>query len=313
MAPPAPPPSPDSPRPLPRRPASRPAARSNRPRFGALDGLWLGALTALALALSACLGELTRLHLPGSLGAAGIVAALYLLGWRARDRAAGIGAALLVAISPLSLHTAAASPQSALFSLLCLLALFAFVAGSSLAALALAAAAALVRVDGLVLGLLLLGLSLAQGRKRAALGTALFLVPVLVGWAVRLFLLHEPPPALRLGLQSSIGVWLIAPPTLLLFWLLLPLSAEWSEAARRARWLPTALWAGASLMVGAVASLTTAQGMCLPLIVLLSALAGGGLSRLLPTLAGESPRPLTRYILATLAVLGLVGLHLRLE
>ena len=44
------------------------------------------------------------------LAAAGIVDALYLLGWRARDRAAGVTAGLLAATSLPFLHIAAHSP-----------------------------------------------------------------------------------------------------------------------------------------------------------------------------------------------------------
>ena len=79
---------------------------------------------------------------------------------------------------------------------------------------------------------------------------------------------------------------------------------------RRARWLPIVFWSILSLGTASVCSLTTAEGMRLPLMPLLCVLAGGGLSRLLPTLAGEFPRPALRYALAALAVLGLVGLHL---
>jgi hypothetical protein len=308
------PPDSNPPRSLPRRPLPRPSAvRANRPRFGTLDAVWMVFLAALSLAHSFRLGAFADGHAVGSLEAAGTVVALYLLGWRARDRAAGIGSGLLAATSALFLSMAAYSPQSAGFVLLTMAALFAFVAGSSLAALALAAAATFVRPDGLLLGLLLLGLALAQGRKRAAYGAAVFLVPLLAVWSGRITLGHGPPTLPRWDIQTEALHWLWIPATMLLLWLLLPFCAEMSEVQRRARWLPVVLWSGLALADASTLSCTTPLGTLLTVMPPLFALAGGGLSRLLPTLAGEFPRPAVRYTLAVLAVLGLVGLHIRLE
>lgn len=310
----APPSDPDAPRPLPRRPAPRPpAARANRPRFAPLDAAWAVVLAALSLALSARLGGFSHGQIAGSCAAAGTVAALYLLGWRARDRAAGVSAGLLAATSGSFLSGYAYSPLSAAFTLLTVAALFAFVAGSSLAALALAAVATLVRHDGLLLGLLLLGLALAQQRKRAVYGAAVFLVPLLALWSGRIASGHGPPPLPAFGLHAGPLLWLWTPAAALLLWLLLPFCAEMSEPGRRARWLPVVLWAALALVDASLLSDTTRAGMMLPLMPPLFALAGGGLSRLLPTLAGEFPGPAGRYTLAVLAVLALVGLHVRLE
>ncbi len=307
---------PGTPRPLPRRPAPRPSVptRANRPRFQPLDGLWMLALCLVSLGVSYWLGEVSGRRLGGSLLAAGTAAALYALGWRARDRAAGVSAALLAACSPQFLHLAAYAPQSAAFTLLSVCALLAFVAGSSLAALALAAGAAMVRPDGgLALGLLLLALSVGQRRKRSLLGAALFFMPVAAFETARVVLGYGLPHLPVWGGHWESWRWLYAPASLLLCWLLLPLCGEWTEGPRRARWLPVALWAGLYLTLSSGESAATPSGMLLPLLPLLFALAGGGLSRLLPPLAGESPSPLRRYILATLAVLGLILLHLRLE
>ncbi len=307
--------NPDAPRPLPRRPASRPtlAARANRPRFQALDTVWMVLLCLVSLVGSAWLGELAGRRLWGSLAAAGTVAALYALGWRARDRAAGVSAGLLAAASVQFLYSAAYSPQSALFALLTTAALFAFVAGSSLAALALAVGAAIVRSDGVLLGLLLLALSAAQQRKRVGYGAIVFFVPVIAYLAGRLALGYGLPPLPVFGLHGGVWRWLWTPASGLLVWLGLPFCGEWSEPQRRARWLPVVLWLGISLLSASALSATTPLGMLLPVLPLVFAVAGGGLSRLLPTLAGESPRPALRYLLATAAVLVLVGLHLRLE
>ena len=309
-----PPSEPDTPRPLPRRSVPRPStARANRPRFAPLDAVWMAALATISLALSAHAGSFAQGQAAGSGAAAGTVAALYLLGWRARDRAAGVGAGLLAATSSVFLSSAAYSPLSAAFTLLTIAALFAFIAGSSLIALALAAVATLVRPDGLLLGLLLLGLALAQQRKRAIYGAAVFLVPLLVVWSARIASGHGSPPLPAFRLHTGPLLWLWTPAAALLAWLLLPFCAEMSEEMRRARWLPVVLWAALALAAASLLSDTTPTGMLLPLMPLLFALAGGGLSRLLPMLAGEFPSPAGRYALAVLAVLALVGLHVRLE
>jgi hypothetical protein len=175
------------------------------------------------------------------------------------------------------------------------------------------AGATFVRPDGLLLGLLLLGLALAQGRKRAAYGAAVFLVPLLAVWSGRIALGHDPPTLPRWDIQTEALHWLWIPATALLLWLLLPFCAEMSEVQRRARWLPVVLWSGLALADASTLSCTTPTGTLLTVMPPLFALAGGGLSRLLPTLAGEFPRPAVRYTLAVLAVLGLVGMHVRLE
>ena len=302
----------DAPRPLPRRPVPS-AVRANRPRFQPLDAVWMVVLAALSLAVTYLTSDRAPDQWVGTLSAGGTVAGLYLLGWRARDRAAGVGGALLAATSLPYLHAAAYSSQSAPFALLTVAALFALIAGSSLAALSLAAFATLVRPDGLLLGLLLLGLAFAQHRKRALIGAALFFGIILMELAARFTFSHEAIPVPPVGLQDGPWRWLSAPAAALLAWFLLPLCAEWSEPVRRARWLPVVVWAVAYFLEASLLKLTTPAGMLLPLLPLLFALAGGGLSRLLPTLSGEIPTPALRYVLAVLAVTSLAGLHVKLE
>lgn len=307
-------PDPDTPRPLPRRPLPRPAqSRVSRPPFQFLDGLWALGLAGLALGHLALLGDLGAPHTGAALAAAATVAALYGLGWRARDRAAGVTAAGLAAASGPFLHAMAFSGQSAPVTLLLTAALLAYVWGPSLAALGLCALAALLRPDTALLGLLLLGLSLAQHRRRAVYGAAVFGVPLLAIWSGQVALGHKFDTVPAVHLSAARLDWLFTPASLLLLGLLLPLAGEMSEPMRRARWLPTLLWFLLSLVAASVLQAATPTGMLLPLVPPLFALAGGGLSRLLPTLAGEYPGPGPRYVLAVLAVLGLVGLHARLE
>ena len=300
--------------PLPRRtvPQAR-AVRANRPPFGLLDALWLAALTTLALVVAARLVSFHSQTSAGLAAAAGTVGALYLLGWKARDRAAGLCAGLLAATSLPFLHLCAASPQSALFMLLTVAALFAFVAGSSLAALALAAGATFVRPDGLGLGLLLVGISLVQHRRHSVYGAALYFVTVLGAWSAQIALGYSRPP-LPVFQATAAGVQVLAAPaSLLLLWFLLPLFAEISDPIRRARWLPVLLWTILSLGIVSIYAPASPTAATLPLRAMLFALAGGGLSRLLPTLTGEIPRPALRYALAALATMALIRLHIRLE
>jgi hypothetical protein len=304
----------DTERPLPRRLAPQPRPpRANRPKFGLFDSVWIALLLVLTIGVSYRTFGFGPNTAGGLLSAAGTVASLYLLGWKARDRAAGLGAGLLAATSPPFLHLCATSPQSALFMLLTISALFAFVAGSSLAALALAAGATFVRPDGLLLGLLLAGLSIVQHRKRSIYGAALYLAAVPAIWAAQIALGHKSLVLPGFGFHAEAIHVLAAPASLLLLWFLLPLFAEISEPMRRARWAPVMLWALLTLGIDLVYAPVSPAAMALPLTAVLYGLGGGGLSRLLPTLTGEIPRPFLRYALAALAVLTLAGLHWRLE
>ena len=201
----APPPDPDAPRPLPRRalPRPRPPARTARASRRSTPSGWSlwprsrwrcpptgsgsGARTGRRVAVR------RRGRSPPCICSAG---------GRGTGRRAWARACWRRPASR-SFPAAAYSPQSAAFTLLTVAALFAFVAGSSLAALALAAGAALVRPDGLLLGLLLLGLALAQQRKRAVYGAAVFLVPLLAVWSGRIASGHGLPPLPAFGFHPG--------------------------------------------------------------------------------------------------------------
>ena len=306
-----PPPPADAPRSLPRRgPAVKPV---RPPRLVPQDWAWMSALVMLSLVVA---GVIPHAPWPSPAGAAAFAATtalLYLLGWRARDRATGVIAGLLLATSaPFVLH-ATALPREAVFTLLMVTALFSFVAGSSLLALAFAGLAALARPDGLLLGLLLLLLSFAQGRKRAPLGALMFLIAAVGGWAALMGVWHQPLPSLHSGGKDWLWTWAAAPGMAFITWLLLPFCAELGEAPRRARWLPIVLWALVSLFVGSFVRVGDRTATEFGLMPIWFVLAAGGLSRLLPALTGEVPMPWARYLLALLAVLGLLGMRLRTE
>lgn len=265
------------------------------------------------------------LQFVGAITEAGTVILAYLLGWRARDRATGIIAALLLATSlpfsamatslPLTMQETT-SGATALFCLLSLGALFAFVAGSSLAALTLAACATLARPEGVLLGLVLLGLSLAQHRKRALIGAAVFLLPVGIGLSAQVLFAHQRLSLPNFSPHADLLLWLASPAAVFLLWFLLPFCGELGDGVRRARWLPIILW---TVLSFAAESLLRFGGGVTPLLPLLPLLPplflllAGGLSRLLPMLAGEFPSPILRYVLATLAVLSLIGLRASFE
>ena len=282
--------------------------RNSRPRFQILDAVWMFLLAALALGFAFYFHGKAVLGHPRVSPAAGIVAALYLLGWRTRDRAAGVTAALLAATSLPMLTACLQSPLSATFTLLTLTALFAFVTGSLLAAGVLAGCAMVLRPDGILLGFVLLALSLAQRRRRVWIGISLFVALAAAG-AARVFLSHGMPPTPVFGFYAGALRWIATPATCLLLWFLLPFCAEMGESMRRVRWLPVVLWTPLYLLSASLVSVGTPSAMLLPLMPLIFALSGCGLSRLLPNLAGEIPYPLVRYVIAILAVAGLVALH----
>ena len=235
------PPPADAPRPLPRRGATSPKG-VRAPRLVPQDIFWTVALALLALTASFFVPNSSSHGMAGPAYAAGTTGLLYLLGWRARDRATGIIAALLLATSlPFAAH-AVAAPREALAVLLATASLFAFVAGSSLLALAFAGLGALARPDVLLLGLLLLLVSLAQRRRRAVWGAAFFLGIVCFGGGILYGLGHTRMPAMYVGARDGLLLWAAGPGMVFSTWLLLPFCAELGEAPRRARWLPVVLW-----------------------------------------------------------------------
>lgn len=295
-------PAPGAPRPLPR--GGRGAAKNTRPRFQAVDAVWMVLLAALFVGLAVWNRPPNGGQWADVATGAGTVLLTYLLGWRASGRAAGVIGALLLATSAPFVSAIHDSLFPDLFALLTVGALFAFVAGSSLAALGLAAVATVFRWDGLLLGLILLTLSLVQHRRRAAWGTLLFLslAAGAVFAGIQLHTLSSPV----LDFHPTLPHFLMSPTFAFLTWFLLPFCAEMGDSVRRARWLPIVLWA---LVFPAANCFWQFGASSLPFLPVLFALIAGGLARLLPVLAGEFPIPALRYVIATLAVVWLVGLR----
>ncbi len=305
------PPSPDSSAPLPRYERKRtPAAKSPRPRFQAADAALAMLFGGASFALSASMHSRHAGGAPAFLLSALTAGMTYLLGWRCGGRTCGIIAGSLTALS-LGFAQATAYSDTALLTLLMVAALFAFACEASVAACALAGLAAVARPDGALLGFLLLVLMAVRARRLFLPGLGAFLAGAFIGGSARVFLLHMPFPASAVYAAGGGVSWLLKPAQSLMLWLLVPLCAEMTDPARRARWLPTALWGIVSLAIAVCVHFGGINSTALPLMPLLSVLAAGGLARLMPSLAGELPA--ARYALATLAIAGLLLLRGHLE
>lgn len=305
------PPSSDPSSPLPRYERKRTgAAKAPRPRFQAADGALAGLFAMLFFAMGA-LGRGWHAELAlASLVSALTAGVTYLLGWRCGGRTCGIIAGSLTALS-FGFAQASVSSNTALLTLLTVASLFAFACEAPLAACALAGFAAALRLDGGLLGVLLLALVAARARRQLPLSLGGFVTAAIVGGSLRVLVLHAPFPMLTLGFGGGAAFWLGRPAQALTLWLLVPLCAELTDPARRGRWLPTAWWGVLYLALTLCLHLGSLSDTALPLMPVVFVLAAGGLARLMPALAGELPA--LRYGLAALAVVGLIGLRGQIE
>lgn len=251
----------------------RTPSRPARPRFQILDAV--NAALFPAIFVIVC----RFLHAPfaaGMLLGALSVATLYGLGWRMAGRACGVTASLLLATSVTFAREAThAAP-------LFMLAVF----GSTFLLLLWACATTRAARTAWVVAVL-------AGAGGLAAGSA---------WG------QVAGPHLRFSAAAL--QWLVSPGQAFLCWFWLPFVAEMGDRTRRARWLPLLLWTAAAL---AACSCVQWAGVPMALFVIPAALllTAGGMARLLPILAGEVPT--LRYLLATLAVIGLVVVRARLE
>lgn len=300
------PPSSDPSSPLPRYERKRTgAAKAPRPRFQAADGALAGLFAMLFLAMGTLVrGGHAALALP-LLTSALTAGMTYLLGWRCGGRLCGIIAGSLAALSVSFAQTT--SQQGSLVALLTVAALFVFAADAWLAACALAGLAMAAGADGLLLTVVLFSLTVARSPRLLLPCTGAILAAFFAGEGIRVFLLHAPAAMPTLGGTNEVALWLLQPAQALTLWLLVPLCAELTDPARRARWLPCALWAALSLAGTALVHFGGTAPTLPALMPIVFVLAAGGLARLMPTLAGELPA--LRYGLAALAVVALLGLR----
>ncbi len=301
------PPAPDPSSPLPRYERKRTgAAKAPRPRFQAADGALAGLFAMLFLAIGA-LGRGGHAELaPASLVSALTAGMAYLLAWRCGGRTCGIIAGSLTALS-FGFAQASVSADTALLTLLIVASLFAFACEAPVAACALAGFAAALRLDGALLGVLLLALIAARARRQLPLSLGGFVAAALAGGSLRVLVLHAPFPAPTLGFGGGAAFWLGRPAQALALWLLVPLCAELTDPARRGRWLPAAWWGVLYLALTFCLHMGSLSDTALPLMPVVFVLAAGGLARLMPTIAGDIPA--LRYGLAALAVVALLGLR----
>jgi len=243
---------------------------------------------------------------PASLVSALTAGMAYLLAWRCGGRTCGIIAGSLTALS-FGFADASVSSGTALLTLLIVASLFAFACEAPVAACALAGFAAALRLDGALLGVLLLALIAARARRQLPLSLGGFVAAAVAGGSLRVLVLHAPFPAPTLGLGGGAAFWLGRPAQALTLWLLVPLCADLTDPARRGRWLPAAWWGVLYLALTLCLHLGSLNDTALPLMPVVFVLAAGGLARLMPALAGELPA--LRYGLAALAVVALLGLR----
>ncbi len=305
------PPSPDPSSPLPRYERKRgSSAQAPRPRFQAADAVLTVLFCAAFLAVSRLAHNGHSREILAAAFAALTAGMTYLLGWRCGGRTCGIVAGSLTAFS-LSFTEASVHSATALLMVLVIAALFAFACDAMVIACALAGFAAATRPDGALPGLLLLALVGVRSRRLLLPSVGVFLVAVLAGGSLRVFFLHALFPAPQFDVSAQAVSWLLQPAQLLTVWLLIPLCAELTDPARRVRWLPTALWGVLYLPLTLFVHFGGINDAMLPLMPVVFVLAAGGLARLMPLLAGEIPA--ARYGLATLAIVGTLGLRAHTE
>lgn len=305
-----PPPS-DTPRPLPRIERGRTSLpKPARPRFQALDAVWLAVITAAFLAASFAAHRESGWLTPTTLLSILTLTATYLLGLRIAGRGCGIVSGLLTATS-YSYVASSASWEGNAFTLATVAALFACAADLTLPACAFAGLATAIRPDGTLLALLLLALFSIRVPKQAMPGAALLVLIAASGWAIRLTLGHQIFPVPVFHAETWPIGWAVKPASLFLLWFLAPFCADLTDTLRRPRWLPVALWAGAYALANSVVHFAPASDTAVAMMPIVFLMVGGGMARLLPTLAGE--RPEFRYALATLAVAALLIIRGSLE
>ncbi|BDI31290.1 hypothetical protein CCAX7_33410 [Capsulimonas corticalis] len=288
------------------------AQRAPRPKFRPVDTLWLTTLAILSLAATVIRFGVDAIGDIGAFAAAATVAGLYFIGWRVRDRTTGVIAGALLALSLTYTGSLIGHPETAVFTLLCTAAFAAMAGGQLIGAALLAAIASVIRPDGLLLGAALLCMPPSDDSRLRWRPIGLFLITTALG-ALVAYSLRYAPPALRIGITPILLGQAILGGNAVLAWFLWPFLAELGEPLRRQRWLPFIVW---TVLYAAAESLFyfLQPGQSWPpLAPIFALLVAGGMARLIPVLAGEFANPTLRYVLATLAVVSLVGVRVAMD
>ncbi|MCW3060822.1 MAG: hypothetical protein JWQ02_2643 [Capsulimonas sp.] len=289
------------------------APRSPRPRFRPVDTLWLTTLAILSLAATVIRFGSDALGDIGPFAAAATVAGLYFIGWRTRDRSTGVIAGVLLAVSLTYSGSLIGHPATAIFTLLSVGALAAMAGGQLIAAALLAAVASVIRPDGLLLGAALLCMPPPDDDSRLRWRPiGLFLITTALG-ALLAYSLRYTPPRLMIGVNPYLVEQAMLGGNAVLAWFLWPFLAELGEPMRRQRWLPFIVWTVLYIAAESLFYYVQPGQSWPPLAPIFALLIGGGMSRLIPVLAGEFANPTMRYVLATLAVVSLFGVRVALD
>jgi hypothetical protein len=272
---------------------------------------------ALMAAISVGVGYLTAgpavLTEMGTYVAAVTVVSQYFLGFRVRDRTTAFVASALLASSPLFSGAAAGDIRDGLFVLFTIAALAAFAGGFELVAVVIASGATVMRPEGILLGAVLLGFTLTERRPGGVVGSIVYLLCTFLGLAALVFIGRQPIPipTVSLRLAPLASVFDVQTGIVALFiWAMLD---DLGDAARRARWKPVIVWSVLFLCVESLfhfSGFSFESGPFRPVLLLLAA---GGISRLLPVIAGNFANPITRYAVAVLFVGTLIFARVRAE
>ena len=232
---------------------------------------------------------------------AALAVAVYALGFCSRDRITALTSSLLMAVS---ISFTLQSPPDTTFTLMALLALTAYAGQKPLAGLIIAGLATAARIDGILLGLLLIYIVLSEKTMRPAVALPAFVGSTIAGVLGLFAVKHHLPPMPQWHPNASAPTFFFTGGAAIIGWLVFPFLADLAEPARLSRWKPLAAWTSISMLLScfvqhiySVPFLTVEPFMIV--------LAAAGFARVLPVIASDAVRPRVRYILAIAAAVAL--------
>jgi hypothetical protein len=276
-----------------------------------MDWIWIGILAIIA----GCVGIRAAVRVDGhhinALEAAIwlplSVAFVYLSALSLKDRYAAVVAASITATSSTLATVFSFSPETGASTALLSACWFFYDRGWLGLAGGAAAIATLCRPEMFFLGLILLGYGIFEKKSQVGIGVAVYIVILITFITIAIwFHLQIPLPVDFTTHGPYTVLWSCGPGIL---WFFLPFVAELTNAANRNRWLPIVTWL--ILFVLAVCSMDRASSLTYsaPAFVASYIICAAGIARVLPSVAGDLPTPVYRYVMAALAVFGLICLR----
>jgi len=284
--------------PRPSRPRKAPQIRLQPQDFA-----WMALAAAISLTISALKSGLPILATFSSYAAAATTAAVYLLGFCARDRVTALTGGLLMAVSASFIQQA---PADTVFTFLALLALAAHVAQKPLAGLVIAGLAIAARIDSILLGLVLIALLLPDKNHRPGILLSTFAASALASTLGLFAVQHHFPPMPQWHPNIVALLFFFTGGAAIIGWLALPFLADLAEPARLTRWKPVLIWTCVAMLIAccAIAGDTAPYLFIEPFMIVLAA---AGFARILPVIASDSVKPRIRYILAIAAAIAIAA------